>query len=427
MAAQNSIPPPPKRAGMLARAKRVLKRFTLLRLIYRFLFRLGIGQIIVRRPVFYLFRALGMRVLKREDLRRDAAALHLMEYGWEETITGAEPLSAGAVSERAKEALQAYTLKIARPFTVEFPDAQLVGASALGFTRDGALIAETMPPYFTKKDTPDNVPALSLIRSRMRPENVPRVERAFTLVNAWNNNYCMWLSECLARLEGLEDYERRTGHRVTVVIPPDAPRYQTDSLRLMGYGPDRCLEWNGSRLSVGTLVVSSARRELRGDFYCRVSLAGLRWVREKMLAALPPAAGGAAGFSPRVFVSRRAALARRITNEDDVLRVLAPLGFAAFTLEEMSFADQVRLFAQAQFIVAPHGAGLMNLAFAGRPAVVELFGRHIQPSFSELARGFGCRYGFMECPAPRGDLRSWDADLVVDVPALAQLVARMLG
>ena len=427
MAAQNSIPPPPKRAGMLARAKLVLKRFTLLRLIYRFLFRLGIGQIIVRRPVFYVFRALGMRVLKREDLRRDAAALHLVEYGEEETIAGAEALSAGPVSERAKEALQAYTLKIARPFTVEIPDAQLVGVSALGFTRDGALIAETMPPYFTKKDTPDNVPALSLIRSRMRPGNIPRVERAFSLVNAWNNNYCMWLSECLARLEGLEDCERRTGHRVTVIIPANPPRYQTDSLQLMGYGPDRCLEWNGSRLGVGTLVVSSFRRELRGDYHCRVSLAGLRWVRGKMLAALPPAAGGAAGFSPRVFVSRRAALARRIVNEDEVMRVLAPLGFAACALEEMGFADQVRLFAQAEFIVAPHGAGLMNLAFAGRPGVVELFGRHIQPSFSELARGFGCRYGFMECPAPRGDLRSWDADLVVDVPALTGLVARMLG
>ena len=145
-----------------------------------------------------------------------------------------------------------------------------------------------------------------------------------------------------------------------------------------------------------------------------------------MLPALPATATGGTSFSPRVFISRRKALARCITNEDEVMRALAPLGFAAYALEEMGFADQVRLFAQAEFIVAPHGAGLMNLAFAERPGVVELFGRHIQPSFSELARGFGCRYGFMECPAPRGDLRSWDADLVVDVPALARLVEGML-
>ena len=405
----------------------MLKRIPLLRLTYRFLFRLGVGQILVRRPVFALFRALGMRVLKREDLRQESAALHLVEYGNEESINAAEPMSAGPVSAQAKRALRAYTLHIARPFVVEFQEAQLVGGSALGFTRAGALIVETMPPYFTAKDIMDNVPATALVRSRTRPRGVARVERAFSLVNAWNNNYCMWLSECLARLEGLEDYERRTGQRVPIVIPSEPARYQTESLRLMGYGPERCVRWNGSRLEVGTLVVSSFRRELRGDYYYRVSLAGLRWVRQKMLAALPPATPGATALSPRVFVSRRQALARRIANEEEVMRVLAPLGFAACALEEMSFADQVRLFAQAEVIVAPHGAGLMNLAFAERPVVVELFGRHIQPSFSELARGFGFRYGFMECPAPRGDLRSWDADLVVDVPALAQLIERMLA
>ena len=431
MAAQNSgqqrPASAPRRVGLLARARRFLARSARLRLVYRFLFRLGIGQILVRRPVFHLFRGLGMRVLKREDLRRDAAALRLVEYGDEESIAGGEPLAAGPVSVQAQRALAAYTLHIARPFIVEIPEVRLVGLTALGFTREGALIAETMPPYFSKKDTPDNVPALSLIRSRLPRGNAPRVERAFSLVNAWNNNYCMWLSEGLARLEGLEAYERRTGHRVPVVIPSDPARYQTESLRLMGYGPDRCLEWNGSRLEVGTLVVSSFRRERRGDYSYRVSLAGLRWVRRKMLAALPPEAPDAPAFSPRVFISRRQALARRIANEEEVLRVLAPLGFAAYALEAMSFADQVRLFAQAEFIVAPHGAGLMNLTFAGRPGVVELFGRFIQPSFSELARGFGFPYGYMECPVPRGDWRSWDADLIVDAPALARLVGRMLA
>ena len=414
----------PRRApGLGGRIKRALKRIPLFQLTYRFLFRLGIGQILVRRPVFAFFRALGFRVLKREDLRAQSAALHVVEYAAAESIAADEPLTAGPLSDKAQRALRAYTLNIARPFTAEFSDVQLVGATALGFTRDGALIAETMPPYFTRKDIMDNVPASALVRSRTRPGGVKKIGRAFSLVNAWNNNYCMWLSEGLARLEGLADYERRTGHRVPVIIPANPARYQTESLQLMGYGPDRCVEWNGSRLEVGTLVVSSFRRELRGDYYYRVSLAGLRWVREKMLAALPPTA---IAFSPRVFISRRKALARKIANEEDVLRLLAPLGFAAYALEEMSFADQVRLFAQAEIIVAPHGAGLMNLAFADRPGVVELFGRHIQPSFSELARGFGFRYGCMECPAPRGDLRSWDADLVVDVATLGRLVGRML-
>lgn len=97
-AQNNGLEQPPAR-GPLARARGVLKRFTLLRLVYRFLFRLGIGEIIVRRPVFHLLRACGLRVLKREDLRRAAAEFHLVEYGGEESITEGEPLSADPVSD----------------------------------------------------------------------------------------------------------------------------------------------------------------------------------------------------------------------------------------------------------------------------------------------------------------------------------------
>ena len=202
---------------------------------------------------------------------------------------------------------------------------------------------------------------------------------------------------------------------------------EPESLALMGYAPSRLVEWNGSRLRVGTLVVSSFRREYCGAYHYRVALTGLRWIREKMLANLARAAAPAAPLSPRVFISRRATLARRIANEDEALAALAPLGFRAYTLEEMSFADQVRLFAQAEIIVGPHGAGMMNLAFSTNAKVVELFGAFLQPSFSELARGLGFPYGFLECRAPRGDIRGWDADLVVDVPALRELTGKMLG
>ena len=413
--------------GLLRRAKTALKRFTILRLLYRYYFRLGVQQTLVRRPVFALFRAFGGRVLLREDLRKDAAALHLAEYGPEESVIAGDPVFVRPVSERTRVALSAFTLKIDRPFVVEIPDVGLVGHSALGFTKTGALIAETLPPYFTWRDIWDNAPASSLVLSRMRRAGVPRVERAFSLVNAWGNNYYHWLIDCLARLEGLEDYERRTGHRIPVIIPENPARYQTESLQLLGYGPERCVEWNGSHLGVGTLVASSFRRELRGEYYHRVSLAGLRWVRRTTLAALPPAAPGAVPLSPHVFVSRRPALARRIANEEDVMRALAPLGFAAYALEEMSFADQVRLFAQAKVVVAPHGAGMMNLAFSENAKVVELFGAFVHPSCSEIARGLGFPYGFLECRAPRGDIRGWDADLVVDVPALRELTGKMLG
>ena len=418
---------PKNNPGLLRRVKRSLKRFTFLRVLHRFYFRLGVQQILVRRPVFLLFRALGLRVLMRDDLRRDPAKFRLAEYGSAESITAGDALTIGPRSEKAAKALGPYSFKVERPFLVEFDDVQLVGESALGFTADDALIAETGPPYFTRKDIVDNVPATALARSRTSLRGVEKIERAFSLVNTWNNNYCMWLSECLARLEGLEDYERRTGRELPIIIPMNPARYQTESLALMGCARTRLIEWNGARLRVGTLVVSSFRREARGAYHYRVALSGLRWVREKMIAGLARLPASATPPSPRVFISRRQTLARRIANEDEVLAALAPLGFRACALEEMSFAEQVRLFAHAEIVVGPHGAGMMNLAFSENVKVVELFGSFLQPSFSELARGLGFHYGFLECPAPRGDLRGWDADLVVDVPALLRLIEKVLA
>lgn len=418
MTPPNRTRPP---AGLLRQAKTRLKRFTLLRLLYRFYFRLGVQQILVRRPVFFLCRALGLRVLRRDDLRREREKFRVTEYGGAETVTAAAALTIGPMSERAAKALAPYTFAVERPFLAEFDDAQLIGEAALGFTAGGALIAETGPPYFTPKDIVDNVPASALLRSRTGLRSVGKIARACSLVNPWNNNYCMWLSESLARLEGLDD------GALPIIIPANPARYQTESLALMGCAPERLVEWNGTRLRVGTLVVSSFRREYRGAYHCRVALGGLRWVREKMLAGLARSAAPGEPLSPRVFISRRAALARRIANEDEALATLAPLGFRAYALETMSFADQVRLFSQAEIIVGPHGAGMMNVAFSTHVKVVELFGAFLQPSFSELARGLGFPYGFLECPAPRGDIRGWDADLVVDVPSLRELVGKMLG
>lgn len=53
---------------------------------------------------------------------------------------------------------------------------------------------------------------------------------------------------------------------------------------------------------------------------------------------------------------------------------MSPLGFVAYTLEDMSFSDQVRLLSQAEMVVAAHGAGLTNIIFSQNLIVIELFG-----------------------------------------------------
>ena len=85
---------------------------------------------------------------------------------------------------------------------------------------------------------------------------------------------------------------------------------------------------------------------------------------------------GHAGPAPqtaarRIVVDRRGSNLRSLVCEDQLIAALP--GFEPVRLEALSLREQARLFAEADIIVAPHGAGLSNIGFA-RPGtlVIEL-------------------------------------------------------
>ena len=75
--------------------------------------------------------------------------------------------------------------------------------------------------------------------------------------------------------------------------------------------------------------------------------------------------------SERICIVRRGR--RRLLNQDLLLDRLRRHGFYPVVLEELSFGEQIRIFHDAEAIVATHGAGLTNLLFATGALVVEIF------------------------------------------------------
>lgn len=55
---------------------------------------------------------------------------------------------------------------------------------------------------------------------------------------------------------------------------------------------------------------------------------------------------------------------RRLLNEAEIIENLAELGFESVLIEELTIAEQIDLFRQAEWIVAPNGSALLNLIFA---------------------------------------------------------------
>lgn len=190
-------------------------------------------------------------------------------------------------------------------------------------------------------------------------------------------------------------------------------------LQRLGVTPEQVVAppWHG-QLDVAEAVVATipALPLVPSDF-------SVRFLRDLMAAELQPST-----HSPRrLYVRRSSTGARRVRNESELRRLLEDLRFTTVDLESLSFSEQVRLFANADVVVGPHGAGLANLAFC-RPGtrVVELFARRFTPRcYQYLSAIAGLDYG---CLIEGGDRprksmgRYLPDDMTVDAVALAKVL-----
>jgi capsular polysaccharide biosynthesis protein len=93
---------------------------------------------------------------------------------------------------------------------------------------------------------------------------------------------------------------------------------------------------------------------------CAFSQKALHEMRARVLAKID----GPSPAGKRFYLTRRAMRWRRLLNDADVAAYLESQGFAIIAPETLSFADQVRLFRNAEIIVAPIGSSFENLVFA---------------------------------------------------------------
>lgn len=150
----------------------------------------------------------------------------------------------------------------------------------------------------------------------------------------------------------------------------------------------------------------------------------VEWLRERLLPKVD-----LTGPRQRIYVTRGpSANNRTVLNDEEVTALLAERGFVMVDPGSMSVADQIRTFANAEVIVATHGAALANLIFASPGStVVELFPAGcLLPDYWRLASGVpGLTYRYLGAPGrpPRhGRAELIVRDIEVDVPALARML-----
>ena len=100
----------------------------------------------------------------------------------------------------------------------------------------------------------------------------------------------------------------------------------------------------------------------------------------------------------KIYVSRQKSR-RRLAGEHLLEERLRGKGFTILHCEDLSFADQIRVFHDAEVVVGTHGAGLSNLVWSEPPCrVVEIFPKnYILDCFAWLSFSHGFDYRYVIC------------------------------
>jgi capsular polysaccharide biosynthesis protein len=225
-----------------------------------------------------------------------------------------------------------------------------------------------------------------------------------------SGNYYHWVAEVLPLLFLIEAHD--PAGELPIYLGADLPRFVREYLDLLR--PGRRFVW----LDRG---VYSADRLLVPTFP-----GGAEWPSANHLLAVRRKVLSALELVPeprrRLLISRGDALDRKVLNEAELFESLSGRGFEHVTLSHLSASEQIRLFAEAELVVAPHGAGTANLLFAPRECrVVELLGQnHVAACFLIAASVVGQRYGYIEC-------RERQRQLVVEPAEVHSLIEAVDG
>lgn len=255
-------------------------------------------------------------------------------------------------------------------FIATISDARLATENAFLFSKHGLMFAEShhsldwvrLPMERTKgllpvdfRFTLDGEDVQAPINLARMNDNPPLIEEpAILLAAPWWMGYHHWIMEVLPRLWVLDEFPQLKD--LPIVVPGAMRDYHLAPLKLLGIDENRLIRFDGDTLDFKRLYVPSF---LAPGAY---STRQCTWLKTKFY--------NACGISPKATGTRRYVLSRRDVGNRDIanLAELQPViekhGLEVISPGDMSIEDQVAAFADAELVVSPHSAGIVNTVFA---------------------------------------------------------------
>jgi Glycosyltransferase 61 len=238
------------------------------------------------------------------------------------------------------------------PFRLfRLPNARICGPSGAVITADGSIIGDSFwnrPPF-----------EVDPVYTRLRFSRARRLPGSYCTLTYASGvcGYYHWMFESLPRLLCAMEAGAITPD-TRAIVNGHLQDYQLQTLAFLGFPRERLFVIDEGVYEVETLLFPTT---------AMMNPLAVSWLRSRFAAWTSP------DKPVRLYISRAKAQQRRVLNEEALLPILQKHGLTVINAEDLDVEAQVRLFARADVLVGPHGAGLTNMVFAPPPCkVVEL-------------------------------------------------------
>lgn len=217
------------------------------------------------------------------------------------------------------------------------------------------------------------------------------------------NCYGHWMLNILCQLALLELQKIEYDY----LCIPYEKQFMKDSLKIWGVDDNKIIplqsgfEIQADTIIIPTLIVNlnesiitNTENDLPYGFYIIDFL--LKYVSQKLLSSIDiETILHKHNFSKKIFISRQdAPMSRRlVSNEDQIFKIFKDRGFKRYKLTELSFAEAVALFYQAESIISFVGSGSSNIIFSKKEThYIELHHELVEATYFYIANLFGIQY-----------------------------------
>lgn len=184
----------------------------------------------------------------------------------------------------------------------------------------------------------------------------------------WDLNFGHWLVDTFPRVANiLEKFPTEPlRYILNGAAPPHIRELHTDGLRAFGIPEDR-IDFVDRRPTFVKEAIYATPMTLPPLIKSPRAIQILEGVSRRY--EQPEHPGGSA--TRKIYLTRNNYPRRNLLNESEILPILAAAGYDVIVPEQLSFAEQVKLFASASHVVGNMGAAFSNLAFS--PKGVKVF------------------------------------------------------